>query len=421
MRKRILLLAIISTAAAVLALFVPASIALQTAHRKDDQIELHNEAFTAGYQFESTNALAGLDEHRFAIYDANGTLVNGDGPLKADVAVTAALAGKPTIARDSDFLITAVPLTRGRALRASERATAWNFNAYASVLYLGGLAVAMIGLAALAAVGLSRRINAPLADLAMSARRFGGGDFSVRATHSGLAEIDDVGTALNTTAERMSHLVSRERRLTAETSHQLRTPLAGMRVAIEAEASAPRDDPAELTNELLAAIDRMDAAISDLIALSRHTDRGGAPVSVADVLDRAAQRWKQAFRNAGRELTTHTAIISPSDGALLTGARPAAIDTVLDVLLDNSLAHGAGIVSIRLASISGSPVILLTDEGTFVGDDAADPFHNPPSPGDQHGFGLGIAQAFADAEGAQVRLTSRRPTSFELILPRADE
>jgi C4-dicarboxylate-specific signal transduction histidine kinase len=94
---------------------------------------------------------------------------------------------------------------------------------------------------------------------------------------------------------------------------------------------------------------------------------------------------------------------------------------VLDVLLDNALAHGVGVVSIRRESIAGAPVIMLSDEGSFAGEEGTDPFRTSAAPGDQHGFGLGIAHALADAEGARVRLANRHPTTFELILPRVDD
>jgi signal transduction histidine kinase len=417
MNRRILILAIVMTTAALIALFIPASIALQSAHRRAQQIELQNEAFNAGYQFETSNNLAGLAEHRFAIYGADERLIQGDGPEIADAAVLAALGGSSLVLHEGANMVAAVPLTQHRVLRASETAEESDLRASRSVIKLGVVALAMIAFSTVAAMGLSRRMNRPLAALATSARRLGGGDFSARAAPSGLVEIDDVAAALNSTAARLAHLVSRERRLTSETSHQLRTPLAGMRVAIEAEVHAPRLDRSALMDDLLSAIDRMDAAISDLIALSRDTDPTGLVVDASDFVRRASQRWEQPFRAAVRTLASDISTDLATTANMRTTARPAAIDTVLDVLLDNALRHGSGTTSITLESHSGSPMIRVKDEGHFVGDDTIDPFHAGPPPGDQHGFGLGIAYALTDAEGGRIRLAKRDPTTFELILP----
>jgi anti-sigma regulatory factor (Ser/Thr protein kinase) len=135
---------------------------------------------------------------------------------------------------------------------------------------------------------------------------------------------------------------------------------------------------------------------------------------------RAAERWEHPYRVAGRVLTTEIAAgIVPAD--ILTSARAAAIDTVLDVLLDNALVHGTGRVGVRLEFVLVAPVIWIEDEGTFAGDDPTEqPYDAAETPG-QHGYGMRIAHALADAEGARVHLAKREPTTFELILPAPGE
>ena len=418
MQRRILALVIAMTSATLIALLVPAAFALHASKRTELEHELLNEAFEYGHRYDSTHIVGTMAKHQIAVYSRDGTLVEGDGPRSAGTATNRALADNPAVVREGDRMVAAVPLNGGGALRVAEASHESDLKALETLARLSAVALVTITIAVFIAFRLTRRINRPLAALATTARRLGGGDFTVRPKMSGLAEIDDVSTALMSAAERLAHVIARERRLTNETSHQLRTPLAGMRIAIEAERASPRDDSSTLMDELLAAIDRMDNAIADLIALGRTVDRDGSTVSVIELVRRAAERWEHSYRIAGRTMRTKvTAGVGPKD--IQTIARSAAIDTVLDVLLDNALVHGTGTVCVRLEFVLVAPIIWVEDEGVFSGDDPmAQPYEMTHTRG-QHGLGLRIAHALADAEGARVRLIKRTPTTFELILPAA--
>ena len=106
-----------------------------------------------------------------------------------------------------------------------------------AALAAGGVLTA-IALAALQA----RRLARPLETIARRSAQLGDGDFSVRAGHFGVPEIDAIAQGLDSSAERIGGLVAREREFSGNVSHQLRTPLTALRLRLEEAGHA--GDPA---------------------------------------------------------------------------------------------------------------------------------------------------------------------------------
>jgi signal transduction histidine kinase len=168
------------------------------------------------------------------------------------------------------------------ALRAERSDAVVASRAHRAWLALAGLALAVLALATAAAFLLARRLAAPLERLAGAARRLGDGDFGARAPRAGVAEVDEVGAALDATAQRLDDLVTRERAFSADASHQLRTPLAALRLELEALELQGEELPAAL-----AQVDRLQETVDTLLAVARDTQPGsvtadlGAWVAIA--------------------------------------------------------------------------------------------------------------------------------------------
>jgi len=426
MRTRILIGTIVLTVLTIAAFFVPAAIALSNAEGEAQVVELQREAAdaaaqlnprlgdgdrnggTAPGQFGERTADAGVP-HDFSVYDEAGTRLSGNGPGVADAPVRSALAGSSATARVGTERVVTVPLAGGGAVRASEPTSEADDRTRAAVVRLGLIAVLVLVVAGIGAWLLAQRLTEPLRELRRSASRLGGGDFTATAPTTGVAEIDDVADALNASATRIGGLVERERRLTADTSHQLRTPIAGLRLALETEAVSPRDDPSELIEEALGAVDRLEVTVAGLAELARE-EVSDDPFDLDDAISAAVRTWRPLFRRSGREIEVGPPSVEQSP------THAVAIGAILDVLLDNALHHGSGTVRVDVDSSNGTAQITVADEGHCDLDDER-LFERHESGRGGTGIGLHLARTLAEAEGARLRLVRRDRTTFQLQLP----
>jgi signal transduction histidine kinase len=235
----------------------------------------------------------------------------------------------------------------------------------------------------------------------------GGGDFSVRTAASGIPEIDSAGASLNTTAERLGSLIGRERAFSAHASHQLRTPLTGLRLGLETALDAPDGDLRAAVAGAIGSADRLERTIEDLLSLAREPSRPGTPLDMAALAEEARATWGPVLAARGRQLRLQAAPDAPA-----STAAPAAVRQALWVLLDNAVQHGAGTVTVTVRDAGGALAVDVADEG------------RGPSDGGRskgQGIGLGLARSLAEAEGGRLRLTRPAPPVFTLLLPGGPE
>ena len=350
-----------------------------------------------------------------AVYDTSGARRGGEGPTRADDATRRALAGHMVSVVQGSSRVVAVPVVRGlrviAVIRVSEPIAVTSKQIRQQRLYITLFAAAAVVIAVLIGLWLSAVLSRPLGRIRDAATRLGQGDFTVRAPPSGIAEADAAASALNGTAVRLEEMVQRERTFTAHASHQLRTPLTSLRLAVEAELARPRADPSVALEEVLKETDRLEETIDDLLLLARGTAERGAADLQAVVRD-ASDRWHGRYVAVGRELEVRAV----SDAHLEAHASTAALGQILDVLLDNALRHGRGTVQLSLRpGVGGGAVISVTDHGPGVAGNAASVFSTNGRGG--HGLGLPLAAALADAEGARLRLAHQGPGPvFELAV-----
>ncbi|MFJ8862055.1 ATP-binding protein [Streptomyces sp. NPDC102451] len=284
-----------------------------------------------------------------------------------------------------------------------------------TLLIIGAVALLAIVSAVLLAVRQANRLTSPLTDLAETAERLGSGDPRPRHKRYGVTELDRVADVLDSSAERIARMLTAERRLAADASHQLRTPLTALSMRIE-EISVT-DDPdtvKEEANIALTQVERLTDVVQRLLTNARDPRTGSAVVfDLDEVVKQQIEEWRPAYRSAGR------AVVCSGKQGLEAVGTPGAVAQVLAALIENSLMHGGGTVALRTRVTGNQVVVEVTDEGPGVPPDlGARIFERTISGRNSTGIGLAVARDLAEADGGRLELLQQQPPVFALFLSR---
>jgi signal transduction histidine kinase len=295
----------------------------------------------------------------------------------------------------SDLLYVAVPVASGGAVHGAVRITYpmsavdARIRRYWSILAL--IAAAVLLAATAFAYALARWVSRPLDDLERAASAVGEGDLSVRAPIEGPPEVRGLARTFNETVATLDHLVQSQDRFVADASHQLRTPLAALRLRLE---NLERDvDPlgrSELEGALTE-VERLAGLVDALLVLARADRATSAPEPI-DVPVLVAERLASWAALAG---DAEVALDARVDDSLQVLATPGRLEQVLDNLLANALdaSPSGGTVRIEGRRVNGVVELHVSDEGPGLTpaarEQAVDRFWR--SEGGSEGFGLGLA------------------------------
>jgi two-component system, OmpR family, sensor kinase len=306
---------------------------------------------------------------RVVIVDARGRIVadSSPGTVGADFSTRPEVAGalrgqvvqevRPSDTLGQRILATAVPIRSGSggAVRVTQSVAAMSRainSATVGLVLIGGVVLAL-GLAAGALLAAS--VVRPMRRLASAARRAGEGDLGVRVPEEGAREQRELGRAFNDMTARVQRMVDAQQAFVADASHQLRTPLTGLRLRLEEAAAEVGDGPARAqVDGALGEVDRLSSMVTELLVLS-EAGAARAPDAAVDPLRacrRAATRW------GGHDASL--VVAGGGDGAAVRCAA-ADLDRILDVLIENAIAYGPPGQRIALAVDAGR--ITVTDEG----------------------------------------------------------
>lgn len=357
--------------------------------------------------------------------------VTPDRPELEDVAATphqAATVTRYSTELEQQIIATAVPImdetryygavriTESMAeVAANVRKTTWALIAIGFAGLVGGMIVAYL---------LAGSLARPLTKLAGAATRLGDGDLSVRAgTTAGATEIRELAESFDEMAARLQAAMRAQQAFVANASHQLRTPLTGMKLRIEA---ALQDATGEVRHQLEAAdkeVDRLSGIVDDLLATSRDRESGEAKAtSVADVeqaVARAMSRWEARAEHAGATLTAN------GDSGV-AAADPGDLDQILDNLIDNAIHYAPGPIDIETLRDSGRILVSVTDRGSGIRPEEINLvterfFRGRGTKPGGSGLGLAIARELAERWGGQINVGAGPAggTRVEIVLPGA--
>ena len=317
-------------------------------------------------------------------------------------------------------------------LRASVRAAAdditWRWAAVLAAAALVALACTTLARA------VTRWVVRPLRSLDRAVGRLAAGLPPEHTRASGPPELRQLATGFNRMASTVTAALEQQRRLVADTSHQMRNPMAALRLRVDAldthlPASAQRTYTG-VTTEL----DRLETLLDDMLALAAAEHRAGeltmteGPGAACDASAVAAEqhrRWEPVARRTGARLALTTA--DPATAACTEDE----LVQITDVLLDNAIKYAGRDADITLHCATEGPhtVLTVTDDGPGLDAEertlATERFWRS---GRQHGettgtgLGLAIAEQLLAARGGRLELRPAHPHGLRAraVLPGAD-
>ncbi|MCF2535152.1 MULTISPECIES: ATP-binding protein [Streptomyces] len=329
------------------------------------------------------------------------------------------IPGKPVIhvgdKPDGDVISARERGEEGETVTVQEPRSSVTREVGRTLMIIAAVALLAVIAAVLLAVRQANRLASPLTDLAETAERLGSGDPRPRHKRYGVPELDRVADVLDASAERIARMLTAERRLAADASHQLRTPLTALSMRLEEITLT--DDPDTVKEEAtiaLTQVERLTDVVERLLTNSRDPRSGSAVTfDLDEVIQQQLAEWRPAYRSAGR------AIVSSGKRHLTAVGTPGAVAQVLAALIENSLMHGGGTVALRTRVTGNQAVIEVTDEGPGIPADlGARIFERAISGRNSTGIGLAVARDLAEADGGRLEMLQTNPPVFALFLSR---
>lgn len=332
-----------------------------------------------------------------------------------------ALTGRPVqVERNSRtlgtaILATAVPIIRNRhtvgAVRVTQSIGAVNgaVNRAQLGVVLIGLIVLTLGL--LAGLVIAAQVSRPIGRLEQVARRVAHGDLAARAEVEGSREQRSLARSFNEMTDRIVKLLSAQQAFVADASHQLRTPLTGLRLRVEAARGQGVSLPAEEQLEAaIGEVDRLARTVEQLLVLSSVGERQlrATSLDLRDVSESAVERWRPAAELRGITLSHPI-----QDAAESAWAPRTDVDRALDCLIENAINYSPSPSTVEVVDRPGR--IEVRDQGPGLAETEREAvferFHRGSagrSGPSGSGLGLAIARELARGWGGEVATSPRQ-------------
>ncbi|MCZ3389872.1 MAG: HAMP domain-containing histidine kinase [Actinomycetia bacterium] len=436
LRNRVALTGVLVLGLGIIVLTLLVNVAVVTSLRgqADDLLRARAQAAAATVNVDGSGQLSVQDSRNDSAIDVGTWIFQGQQILESPAGASdldaraAALAGqsKVFVQTDDDVAVRwyAEPvLIRGK--QAGTVVTSIPLSPYQTTtrVMLGGtsaLAVLLIAAVWIALrVGVGRALQ-PVADMTHQ-----GAQWSVDDTHRRFGpgrrpeELEDLAATLDGLLERLESALRSEERLSAEISHELRTPIARMQAELELLGQQPRSS--EKVQQGLAVLEMSTSEMSQILEILMDTARSPGDAApgrcdvvpvVDDVLaDRASDRVLSAVSVSGG---THALV------------DPRVLERALAPIFDNAFRFAASRIDVEIRGDAASVVVDIRDDGPGIEPDDLEQIFSPgfsaSAPGGHPGAGLGLAlsrRLFVALGGSVEAKRSEQGALLVVSLPRA--
>ncbi len=286
--------------------------------------------------------------------------------------------------------------------------------------FIGILEIGTIAL--IGVVLLSLHLSRPLRRMSRSMDRIADGDLDHRVKMRGHGEVAAMARSFNTMADRIGTMIMGQKELMAGVSHELRSPLARMKVALELLREDGRSP--ERIDEIEEEVDAIDDMLAELLTASR-LDLGSAQLdrqerALEDLAERAWRRVAATAENAGMTLQLEIDLgadaVEVDDGLFVR---------VLGNLFENAVRYaGTGTVTLSSRRTADAIEITIADKGPGVAEEVADQLFEPFFRADPSrsrktgasGLGLMIVRRAVEAHGGSVSANNRPSGGLAVVL-----
>lgn len=337
--------------------------------------------------------------------DVAGVL-HGQGRVRAHIA--------------GDVMVLTVPVHPGvvaqGAIRVRVPTTTLDSRIHTFWWLLGGAGVIVLAAAALTAAGLARWISRPVRALERATREAGDGTPpAFGTTAGGPPELRRLAATFASTTQRLHTLVATQRTFVGHASHQLKTPLAALRLRLEnLEDTAPEDQRRDL-RAALAETDRLTGLVDTLLTMARNEQATPIlePVTLGLVVAERLQHWQPSAGAAG------VSFEASGDDASRVWAVPGTVEQILDNLLANAVrvAPSGSTVLVRFAD--GDLHVIDSGPGLSEADRerAMEAFWRAPgAPRGGTGLGLALVRRLAEAAGGSASLSASSSGGIDAVV-----
>jgi two-component system sensor histidine kinase CpxA len=284
----------------------------------------------------------------------------------------------------------------------------------------------IIGLVMLLSYALARHLARPVRRLKQAVERFGTGDLSARVETNRADELGQLAGAFNQMADRTESLVLAQRRLLQDISHELRSPLARLNVAVELARSAA--DPEPSLDRIQKEADRLNALVSELLEVTRAeadpAHRRIEPVRLDEVVSAVVEDGEIEASAVGCHIDL------PSPPAITAAGDPELLRRAVENVVRNAIRHAPRGTAIEVGVFEhgGRAHIRVRDTGPGVPPETLpllfEPFYRVETDRGRSSGGVGLGLAIVKRtinihEGTVSAINANPGLAVEITLPMA--